>query len=157
MSGTLQASVVKDSASATDNLTLNTSGGVTVGQNLTVTGTTTHTGTVGATTFSGAVTAPSFIPNSSTIPANGMYLSAANTLDFATNTTNQMSISSTGIVTGTAGNLMLVSGSAQATTSGTSIPFASIPSWVKRITVLFNAVSTNSTNPLLIQIGRAHV
>lgn len=38
MSGTLQASVVKDEASATNNLTLNTSGGVTVGQNLTVTG-----------------------------------------------------------------------------------------------------------------------
>lgn len=153
MSGTLQASVVKDGASATNNLALDASGNVTVGNNLTVTGTTTHTGTVGATTFTGAVTAPSFIPNSSTIPANGMYLSAANTLDFATNTTNQMSISSTGIVTGTAGNLMLVSGSVQATTSGTNKTFSSIPSWVKRITVMYNGVATNGTSNYLIQLG----
>ena len=39
MSGTLQASVVKDSASATNNLALDASGNVTVGNNLTVTGT----------------------------------------------------------------------------------------------------------------------
>ena len=38
MSGTIQASVVKDSASATNNLTLDTSGNATVGNNLTVTG-----------------------------------------------------------------------------------------------------------------------
>jgi hypothetical protein len=39
MSGTLQASVVKDSASSTSNLTLDASGNVTVGNNLTVSGT----------------------------------------------------------------------------------------------------------------------
>ena len=39
MSGTLQASVVKDSASATNNLAMDASGNVTVGNNLTVTGT----------------------------------------------------------------------------------------------------------------------
>jgi hypothetical protein len=38
-------------------------------------------------------------------------------------------------------------------TSGTSIEFTNIPSWVKRITVMFQGVSTNSTNPLQIQIG----
>jgi hypothetical protein len=40
-----------------------------------------------------------------------------------------------------------------ATTSGTSIDFTSIPSWVQRITVIFNGVSTNSTAPIQIQIG----
>ena len=153
MSGTLQASVVKDSASATNNLALDASGNVTVGNNLTVTGTTTHTGTVGATTFSGAVTAPSFIPNGASVPTNGMYLSAANTLNLATNSTNQVAISSTGIVTGTAGNLMLVQGTSQASTSGTSIPFSGIPSWVKRITIMFNGVSTNGTGAYQVQIG----
>ena len=39
MSGTLQASVVKDGASATNNLAMDASGNVTVGNNLTVTGT----------------------------------------------------------------------------------------------------------------------
>lgn len=42
---------------------------------------------------------------------------------------------------------------AQATTSGTSIDFTSIPSWVKRITVMFNGVSTTGTSPEQIQIG----
>lgn len=41
----------------------------------------------------------------------------------------------------------------QASTSGTSIDFTSIPSWVRRIVVQFVGVSTNGTNPLLIQIG----
>lgn len=42
---------------------------------------------------------------------------------------------------------------AQASTSGTSIDFTGIPSWAKRITVMFNGVSTNGSNPLLIQLG----
>jgi hypothetical protein len=47
----------------------------------------------------------------------------------------------------------LVLGTAQNTTSGTSIDFTGIPSWAKRITVMFNGVSTNSTSPLILQIG----
>lgn len=44
-------------------------------------------------------------------------------------------------------------GTAQATTSGTTIDFTSIPAGTKRITVMFKGVSTNGTSPLLIQIG----
>ena len=47
----------------------------------------------------------------------------------------------------------LVSGTAQASTSGTSIDFTGIPSWVKRITVMFSGVSTNGTSNLIIQLG----
>lgn len=125
-----------------------TAPGVTDTGNLSVTGT---------STLTGAATSSAFIPTGSTVPANGMYLSAANTLNLATNTTNQVSISSAGIVTGTAGNLMLVQGTAQASTSGTSIDFTSIPSWVKRITVMLNGVSTNGTSNLLIQIGSGSI
>jgi hypothetical protein len=46
-----------------------------------------------------------------------------------------------------------VRGTSVASTSGTSIDFTSIPSWVKRITVVFNEVSTNGTSGTLIQIG----
>jgi len=38
-------------------------------------------------------------------------------------------------------------------TSGTAIDFTSIPSWVKRITVMFNAVSTNGTSNYQVQLG----
>ena len=48
---------------------------------------------------------------------------------------------------------VITSGTAVASTSGTSIDFTSIPSWVKRITVMFNGISLNSTASLLIQIG----
>jgi len=42
---------------------------------------------------------------------------------------------------------------AVASTSGTAIDFTGIPSWVRRITVMFNGVSTNGTSGKLIQIG----
>ena len=51
----------------------------------------------------------------------------------------------------------LVSGTAVASTSGTSIDFTSIPSWVKRVTVMFNGVSTNGTSDYLIQIGSGSI
>ena len=47
----------------------------------------------------------------------------------------------------------LVQGTAQNTTSGTSIDFTGIPNWVKRITVMFSGVSTNGTSSLLIRLG----
>jgi hypothetical protein len=46
---------------------------------------------------------------------------------------------------------------AVATTSGTAIDFTSIPSWVKKITVMFSGVSTNGTNPYLIQVGSGSI
>ena len=54
-------------------------------------------------------------------------------------------------------NVPLVSGTAQNSTSGTSIDFTGIPSWVKRVTVMFNGVSTSGTSNLLIQIGAGSV
>ena len=47
----------------------------------------------------------------------------------------------------------ITSGTAQASTSGTSIDFTGIPSGVKRITVMFNGVSLSSTSSLLVQLG----
>ena len=48
--------------------------------------------------FSGQLTANSFVPTSSTIPTNGMYLSGTNTLGFATNGTLDMVINEVGSV-----------------------------------------------------------
>jgi hypothetical protein len=46
----------------------------------------------------------------------------------------------------------VVSGTA-VTASSTSVDFTGIPSWVKRITVMLSAVSTNGTSNFLIQLG----
>ncbi len=51
----------------------------------------------------------------------------------------------------------LVSGTSQASTSGTSIDFTGIPSWVKRVTVLFSGVSLSSTANILVQLGAGSV
>ena len=47
----------------------------------------------------------------------------------------------------------LTQATSQATTSGTTKDFTGIPSWVKRITVILNGVSTNGTSPFIIQLG----
>jgi hypothetical protein len=69
-------------------------------------------------------------------------------------------ISGTSVITLPVGSgtfpLMTLS-TAVATTSGTAIDFTSIPSWVKKITVMFNGVSTNGTSGILVQIGSGSV
>lgn len=116
----LKVDTVQNPSSSTVNLTLDTSGNVTTGANLTVTGTSTFTGSLGNIT-AGTVTA-------------------------------------SGLITGATGALYpIVQGTAQASTSGTSIDFTGIPSWVKRITVMFNGVSTSGTSNLWVQIGSGSV
>ena len=46
----------------------------------------------------------------------------------------------------------IVSGTA-VTASGTSVDFTGIPSWVKRITVMFSGVSTSGTSNIQVQLG----
>lgn len=41
--------------------------------------------------------------------------------------------------------------------SGTAINFTGIPSWAKRITVMFNGVSTGGTSHILVQIGSGSI
>lgn len=48
---------------------------------------------------------------------------------------------------------VITAATAQASTTGTSIDFTGIPSWVKRITVIFSGVSTNGTSPPILRAG----
>ena len=59
----------------------------------------------------------------------------------------------TGAVVSSMASSVITSGTAVASTSGTSIGFTSIPSWVKRITIMFNGVSTSGTSNPQIQLG----
>ena len=59
----------------------------------------------------------------------------------------------TGASISTMASSVITSGTAVASTSGTSIDFTGIPSWVKRITVLFSLVSETSNGDFLIQLG----
>jgi hypothetical protein len=51
----------------------------------------------------------------------------------------------------------IVRGTSVATTSGTSIDFTSIPSWVKRLTFMFNGVSLSGVSSFLLQLGSGSV
>jgi len=58
--------------------------------------------------------------------------------------------------TGVQGNSgAFVAGTAVASTSGTSIDFTSIPSWVKRITVMLDSVSLNGSASIRFQLGHS--
>jgi len=54
-------------------------------------------------------------------------------------------------------NGLINSGTAVASTSGTSIDFTGIPAATKRITVMFNGVSTNGSSNYQIQLGSGSV
>lgn len=55
------------------------------------------------------------------------------------------------------GASVLVQGTAVNSTSGTSIDFTGIPSWVKRVTVMFTGVSTNGSSIVQLQLGSGSV
>ena len=57
----------------------------------------------------------------------------------------------------TATNAVNTLATAVASTSGTSIDFTGLPSWIKRITVMFSGVSLSGTANPLIQIGSGSV
>lgn len=68
------------------------------------------------------------------------------------------SVSSTGVavtgaITATGQIAAIKSETAQATTSGTTKDFTSIPSWVKQITVMYTSLSTNGSSIPIIQFG----
>lgn len=51
----------------------------------------------------------------------------------------------------------MVLSAVQATTSGTFVDFTDVPSWAKRITVVFDAMSVSGLNLPLVQIGSGSV
>jgi len=63
----------------------------------------------------------------------------------------------TGSIAGNGATGLINSGTAVATTSGTSITFTGIPSTAKRITVMFSGVSVSSTANPLLQVGSGSV
>ena len=57
----------------------------------------------------------------------------------------------------TATNAVNARGTAVASTSGTSIDFTGLPDWVKRITVMYQGISTNGTSNYQVQIGAGSI
>lgn len=77
-----------------------------------------------------------------------------------TNIAAGTTITALGTGTGGAGTYT-ISPASTGTVSGTvtvvGVDFLSIPSWVKRVTVMFNGVSTSGTSPIQIQVGSGSI
>lgn len=95
-----------------------------------------------------------------TLPSGG----TANTTGAVVDTTDTQTLTNKTLTSPTInapimGGSVLTSATAAIAPGGMSDPsnrwhdFTSIPSWVKRITVIFESLSTSSTNPPVIQIG----
>jgi len=76
-------------------------------------------------------------------------------IQLQSNGTTKATVSSSGLAIGqyNPSASLVTSGTAVASTSGTSIDFTSIPSWVKRITVMLNGVSSNGSSGYQVQLG----
>ena len=83
-----------------------------------------------------------------TLPTTGTLATLAGTETFTNKTLTSPVIGGTPTGVG-----VLTSDTAQASTSGTSIDFTSIPSWVRRITVMFVGVSTTGASKTIVQLG----
>lgn len=148
--------------------TLAVTGAATITGNLNANG----TSSLGAATFSGAVVMSSTLATSGdvTVGANTTNSHTLNgSLTLGSSTTNTVTLNtllSAGGSTGTAGQVLKSRGSANTpewgssiisavsqSASGTSVDFTGIPSWVKRITVMFSGVSTSGTSIVLIRVG----
>ena len=141
------------------NLTLNgaTSGQITISPPA-VAGTNTltlpaATGTVALTanpTFTGTTTVSNLAMNGSS--------SGTTTLSPSATASGTVTIpAGTGTVAVQGVSTNIVSSTAQASTSGTNIDFTGIPSWLNRITVMFNGVGTNGSSLYLVQIGSGSI
>lgn len=100
-----QAGILYFATSGSEQARISTSGDFSIGTSsggykLNVNGTGNFSGALTGTSasFSSTATATAFIPSGASVPTNGMYLSGTNTLDFSTNSTNRLSITSGGNV-----------------------------------------------------------
>jgi len=143
---------------------VNAVNGAVTGSALSITGVaSTGNLTAGTVTASGTVTAASSVvvngSSSGSVALNAPAAAGSGTkiiLPGGGGTTTIPNGTGTVAVQGVSSNIVL--GTAQASTSGTSVLFTGIPSWVRRVTVMFNGVSaSNATSDIIVQIGSGSV
>jgi hypothetical protein len=92
-----------------------------------------------------------------TVPATKLAVNGTISTDTIAEYTSAAGVTIDGVVvkdSAIAGDyLRIAAKTVQATTTGTSVTFNSIPNWVRRVTVMFNGVSTDNTSPLLVKLG----
>jgi hypothetical protein len=93
----------------------------------------------------------SVIVNASTSTGLGITSDNSGSVEIQSNGTTKLTVASSGV------SGAITATTAVASTSGNAIDFTNIPSWVKKITVMLNGVSTNGASHILIQIGSGSI
>ena len=155
-------SIGGNAATATSATSATNASGLTGTPNITV-GTVNGTTITASTQFSGPGTGLTGTAASLSVGGSAASLSA--TLAVASGGTGVTSSTGTGsvvlstnptisgAVVSAMASSVITSGTAVATTSGTTVGFTSIPSWVKRISFIFNGVGASGSSVIMIQIG----
>jgi hypothetical protein len=101
-------------------------------------------------TMTGAITFAGAQPTATTSAANIVQLS-----DSISSTSTTLAATANAVKTAydRATNGLVTAGTVQNSTSGTSIDFTGLPAGVKRVTVIFNGVSTTGASDILVQLG----
>lgn len=111
--------------------------------NLLVAGNSTNGGTAITTDTSGTLN----IVTGSGSGANAITIDASQAVTMPGNLTVSGTLTASGGVSGS------ITSGTSVSASGTSVDFTSLPSGVKRITVMFNGISTNGSSNILVQLG----
>jgi hypothetical protein len=115
---------------------------------------TTAVGLLNAAVIAGAGLAT----GSATMPSNAtITVTAASSAETIAGTSTTTVVTPAGFAAGVVAAIAAarVTTAAVASTSGTAITFTGLPSTVRRITVMFNAVSTTGTDAKIVQLGTA--
>jgi hypothetical protein len=103
------------------------------------------------------ITADGYVGIGTSTPLNALDCTGTISVDNIIEYTASAGVTVAGVVhknSAIAGDYLRIAGKTTVTTtSGTSISFTGIPTWARRITVMFAGVSTDSTSPLLVKIG----
>jgi hypothetical protein len=95
------------------------------------------------------------LPSGGSITIVGQDTASNFVVTLPANTGTVVTTGSTAVVTPAMMTQPLTVDVAKPTTSGTAIGFTGIPSWVKRVTVLFSALATNGSSIPIIQLGNS--
>ena len=136
---------------------IKTSGAATIGGNTAVTGTLSATGNISTSAGNITATAGSITAGTSLTATTSASVGTTLTVDTIAEKTASAGVTVGGVLLKSgvtaASSVIISSGTVTATTSGTSVTISSIPTWAKRITLMFSGVSLSGTDYLYVQIG----
>jgi hypothetical protein len=136
---------------------IKTSGAATIGGNTAVTGTLSATGNISTSAGNITATAGSITAGTSITATTSASVGTTLSVDTIAEKTSNAGVTVDGVLlkdgVTAASSIIITSGTPLATTSGSSVEFTGIPTWAKKITVMFYGISVDTTNGIYVQIG----